>query len=37
MGLADSPIPVCISNIAQKTLHPVLSAFTMMEGFFRTI
>ena len=25
MGLADSTIPVCISNIAQKTLHPVFS------------
>ena len=25
MGLADSKIPVRISNIAQKTLHPVFS------------
>lgn len=25
MGLADSKIPVCISNIAQKSLQPVFS------------
>lgn len=25
MGLADSKIPVCMSNIAQKSLHPVFS------------
>ena len=25
MGLADSKIPVCISNIAQKSLHPFFS------------
>ena len=25
MGLADSKIPVCISNIAQKSLHPAFS------------
>ena len=25
MGLADSTIPVCISNIAQKSLHPAFS------------
>lgn len=26
MGLADSTIPVCTSNIAQKSLHPAFSA-----------
>ena len=37
MGLADSMIPVSISNTAQKTLHHAFSAPSVTGGFRGTL